>query len=45
MIKLIVYLSDGRELSGNYEYLAALARLSFARELPLFQGFDIRDAV
>ena len=45
MIKLVVYLSDGRELSGSYPYLEALARLQFASTLPLYQGFDLRDAI
>ena len=45
MIKLIVYLKDGRTLSGSYHYLEALARLDFARNLPQYEGFDIVGAV
>lgn len=45
MIRLIVFLSDGRELSGTYHYLEALARLEFAQSLPQYQGFDLTDAV
>lgn len=45
MIKLTVYLSDGRELSGTYDYLSAGTRLDFASRLPEYVGFDIEDAV
>jgi len=45
MVKLVVYLSDGRELSGNYDYLSALARLDWARGLPGYVGFDLLDAI
>ncbi len=45
MIKLIVYLKNGRTLSGSYHYLAALARLQFAATLPDYIGFDIVGAV
>ena len=45
MIRLIVYLKDGRELSGTYDYLSALARLQFAAGLPDYAGFDIVGAV
>ena len=41
MVKLIVYLKDGRTLSGSYHYLEALARLQFAVTLPDYQGFNI----
>ncbi len=41
MIKLIVYLRDGRTLAGSYHYLEALARLKFAATLPDYIGFDI----
>ena len=44
-IKLIVYLTNGRELSGVYDYLSALERLQFARTLPDFHGFDLVEAV
>lgn len=40
-VKLIVFLKDGRTLSGTYSHLAALARLAFARDLPNYAGFDI----
>jgi len=43
-IKLIVYLRDGRTLSGTYDYLGALARLDFARALPDYLGFDLLQA-
>ena len=43
-IKLTVFLRDGRELSGSYPYLEALARLDFARHLPLYSGFNIDGA-
>ena len=45
MIHLTVCLSDGRELSGNYDYLSALARLQFAATLPNYAGFNITEAV
>ena len=44
MIRLIVYLKDGRTLSGTYDYLGALARLQFAAALPDYAGFDIAGA-
>ena len=44
MVKLVVFLSDGRELSGTYGYLEALARLDFARSLPLYSDFNIEAA-
>ena len=44
MIKIIVYLRDGRELSGSYPYLEALARLEFAQKLPSYVSFDILGA-
>lgn len=44
-IKLVVFLTDGRELAGTYGYMEALARLDFARALPNYAGFDIRGAV
>jgi hypothetical protein len=40
-ILLTVYLADGRTLCGTYDYLAALARLQFARTLPGYVGFDL----
>lgn len=40
-IKLIVYLRNGRTLSGTYDYLSALERLRFASSLPDYVGFDI----
>lgn len=43
-IKLVVYLTDGRELSGSYHYLEALARLQFAAALPTYAGFDLLEA-
>lgn len=43
-IKLVVYLKDGRTLSGSYDYLIALARLQFAATLPGYQGFDLLEA-
>lgn len=45
MITLVVYLTDGRELSGRYHYLEALARLKFAATLPTYQGFDLTEAI
>ncbi len=45
MIRIVVYLSDGREISGSYQYLEALARLQFAQTLPSYVGFDIVGAV
>lgn len=44
-IKLVVYLTDGRELAGSYHYLEALARLDAARHFPLYAGFDLLEAV
>ena len=44
-VKIIFYLRDGRTRSGTYDYLAALARLAFARDLPNYAGFDIVGAV
>lgn len=44
-IELVVYLKDGRELAGTYHYLECLARLDFARALPGYVGFDLREAV
>lgn len=43
-IKLVVYLKDGRELSGSYPYLECLARLQFAATLPDYAGFDLLEA-
>ncbi len=40
-MKLTVYLTDGREISGTYDYLGALARLAFAKELPDFKDFTL----
>ena len=45
MIRIIVYLKDGRELSGTYDYLGALARLQFAATLPNYEGFDLAEAI
>ena len=45
MIKIVVFLKDGRTLSGTYDYLGAWARLHFARTLPDYVGFDIVGAV
>ena len=45
MVRLIVYLKDGRTLSGTYDYLSALARLQFVAALPSYAGFDIVGAV
>lgn len=45
MITLVVFLSDGRELSGKYHYLEALARLQFAATLPSYEGFELTEAV
>lgn len=44
MIRLTVTLSDGRELSGVYDYLSALSRLEFAKKLPNFVSYTMRDA-
>ena len=41
MIKIIVYLRNGRTISGTYDYLSALERLKFAATLPDYVGFDI----
>lgn len=38
-MRLTVYLTDGRELSGVYDWLGAMARLSFAKSLPTFKNF------
>lgn len=43
-MRLTVILKDGRELSGVYDWLIALARLDFARTLPDFAGFSITEA-
>ncbi len=40
-VRLTVRLKGGRELSGTYHYLGALARLDFARTLPDFDGFTL----
>ena len=40
-MRLKVFLSDGRELSGVYHWAAALARLDFARTLPTFKSFSL----
>lgn len=45
MIKIIVYLKDGRTLSGSYPWAEALARLEFAQALPDYVCFDIVGAV
>ena len=44
MIRLVVYLKDGRELSGAYHYLEALARLQWAAQQAQYAGFDLLDA-
>lgn len=44
-IKLTVYLKDGRELSGSYDYAGALARLKFAATLSDYVGFELTEAV
>lgn len=44
-IKLVVYLKDGRELSGSYPYLECLARLQAAAAFPNYAGFDLTEAV
>ena len=44
-IKLVIFLRDGRELSGSYPYLEALARLHFAASLPGYYGFELLEAV
>ena len=41
MVRLVVYLKDGRELSGTYDYLSALARLDWAQKQSDYVGFDI----
>ena len=43
-IRLVVFLRDGRTLSGSYHYLEALARLQFAATLPDYLGFDLLEA-
>lgn len=43
-IRLVVVLTDGRYLSGVYTTWEAMARLAFARELPLFKGFYLLEA-
>ncbi len=43
-IKLVVYLKDGRELSGSYPYLECLARLQWARGQQNYLGFDLLEA-
>ena len=40
-MRLTVFLTDGRTLSGTYDYLGALERLRFAVTLPLFADFDL----
>lgn len=44
-IRLVVYLENGRTISGSYHYLECLARLQFAATLPGYAGFDLLDAV
>mgnify|MGYP001567461139 CR=1 FL=1 len=44
-IRLTVYLKNGRELSGTYDYLDALARLDFAQTLPDYLCAEIVGAV
>ena len=39
MIRLAVQLKDGRTLSGQYDWLSAMARIEFAKDLPNFAGF------
>ena len=41
MIKLTVFLRDGRTLSGSYDYMGVLARLHFAQGLEGYVGFDL----
>ncbi len=43
-IKLVVYLKDGRELSGSYPYLECLSRLDWARKQDDYLDFDLQDA-
>jgi len=38
-LRLTVYLTDGRVLSGVYDWLGALARLDYARTLPTYKDF------
>lgn len=45
MMLLTVRLSDGRILSGTYDYLGALARLDFAKKMPAFLDFTITEAL
>ena len=44
MMLLTVRLTDGRTLSGTYDYLGALARLDFAKRLDTFKEFTITEA-
>lgn len=43
-IKLVVFLRDGRTLSGSYDYLGVLARIYFAKT-PEYLDFDLVKAV
>ena len=38
-VKLVIYLKDGRVLSGTYPGLCAAARLDFARRQPLYADY------
>lgn len=44
MMRLTVTLTDGRTISGVYDWLGVLARLQFARTLPDFADFTITAA-
>ncbi len=43
-MRLTVTLTDGRVLSGVYDWLGALARLGFAKTLPNFCDFTLTEA-
>lgn len=43
-MRLTVKLKDGRTISGVYDYLGALARLDFARDLDTFLDFTLEAA-
>lgn len=45
MIRLVVYLKNGRTLSGTYPYMEALSRLDWARRQDGYAGFDLLGAI
>ncbi len=45
MIKLTVFLKDGRELTGTYTYEQAFSRLAWAQEQPNYDCCELTEAV